>query len=80
VFHTDAAKVDRDVVYAAMVCTSMLQASIPSVPSVFQIYFASVFIWMLHMFHAYVASVLSGYCVCFVMVLRCFCKCFKRMF
>ena len=36
------------------------------------------------MFHTYVASVLSGCCVCFTMgfqvFFRCFCKCFRRMF
>ena len=30
----------------------------------FHMYVANVFIWMLHMFHTYVASVLSGCCVC----------------
>jgi hypothetical protein len=35
---------------------------------------------MLHMFHTYVASVLSGCCICFTMILKCFCKCFKYMF
>jgi hypothetical protein len=38
-------------------CTRMLQASVPNVPSVFQKYVARVFIWMLHTFHTYVASV-----------------------
>ena len=54
-FHTDIAKVDRDVTYVAMVCTRMLQASVPNVSSVFQTYVASMFILMLHMFHTYVA-------------------------
>jgi hypothetical protein len=31
-----------------------------------------VFIWMLHMFHTYVASVLSGCCVCFYNDFKCF--------
>jgi hypothetical protein len=31
-------------------------------------------------FHTYVASVLSRCCVCFTMVLRCFCKYFRCMF
>jgi hypothetical protein len=30
----------------------------------FHMYVANVFIWMLHMFHTYVASVLCRYCVC----------------
>jgi hypothetical protein len=35
VFHTDVAKVDRDVAYVAIVCTCMLQAYVPNVSSVF---------------------------------------------
>jgi hypothetical protein len=38
----------------------------------FQIYVASVFVWMLHMFHIYVASVFSGCCVCVVMIFQVF--------
>jgi hypothetical protein len=47
------------------------------------------FIWMLHMFHAYIVSVLSGCCMCLrrlSSVLRCFasvlnvcCECFRHM-
>jgi hypothetical protein len=59
VFRTDVSKVDQDVAYVAIVCTRMLQASILNVSSVFQMHVASVFIWMLHMFHTYVVSVLS---------------------
>jgi hypothetical protein len=47
-----------------------------------QTYVASMFIWMLHIFHTYVASILSGCCVCctwFSSVFRCFCKCFIQM-
>jgi hypothetical protein len=57
------------------------------------IYFSDVrckrFIWILHMFHVYVASVLSGCCICLqrlLSVFRCFasvsdvcCKCFRRI-
>ena len=43
-FHTDVVKVDQDVAYVAMVCTRMLQASVPNVSSVFHTYVASVFI------------------------------------
>ena len=68
VFRIDGAKVDRDVAFVAMVCTCMLKASVTNASSIFQTYVASVFIWMLHMFHTYDASVLSGYCVC----LQCF--------
>ena len=44
-------------------CKRMLQLSVPNVSSVFSDVCAIVFIWMLHMFHTYVASVLSGCCV-----------------
>ena len=77
--HTDVAKVDWDVAFVVMVCTRMLQASVTNVSSVFQMYAASVFIWMLHIFHTYVASVLSECCVCFTMVLRCFSGVFESV-
>jgi hypothetical protein len=35
----------------------MLQVSVPNVSSVFQTYVASMFIWMLHLFHTYVGNV-----------------------
>jgi hypothetical protein len=44
VFHTDVAKVDRDVAFVAMVCTRMLQASVPNVSSFFHMHVASMFI------------------------------------
>jgi hypothetical protein len=81
VFYVDVAKVDRDVAYVAMdvhVCCKLL------FPMFHLFFFRRMlqvsFIWMLHMFHTYVASVLSGCCVCFTMFFRCFCKCFKCMF
>jgi hypothetical protein len=37
----------------------------------FQTYVASVFIWMLHMFHKYIANILSRCYVCFIMVFKC---------
>ena len=49
----------------------MLQTSVPNVLSIFR-RMLQVFIWVLHMFHTYVASVLSGCCVCFTMVFKCF--------
>jgi hypothetical protein len=57
----------------------MVQAYVPNV-SFFQMYVASVFIWMLHMFHTFVVSVLSGYYISFIMVLKCSCKCFRCIF
>jgi hypothetical protein len=52
-------------------CTRILQMSVFNVSFVFQMHVANVFIWMLHMFHTYVASVLSGCCVCFAMFFKC---------
>ena len=45
---------------------------VPNVSFIFQTYVASVFVWMLHMFHTYVANILFGCCVCFIMVFKCF--------
>jgi hypothetical protein len=70
--HTDVAKVDQDVAYVAMVYTRMLQTFVPNVLSVFRMYVTRVFIWMLHMFYTYVASVLSGCYVYVAMVFKCF--------
>ena len=64
VFHMYVAKVDQDVVYVAM-AIHMLQASIRNFHLFFQTYVASVFIWILHMFHTYIAGVLSICCICF---------------
>ena len=63
-FHTDVAKVDRDVTYVAMVVYVRRKLMCPMFHLFFQGYVASVFIWMLHMFHTYVVSVLSRCCVC----------------
>jgi hypothetical protein len=58
----DVAKVDSGCCIWCNGCTCMLQ---------------SVFIWMLHMFHIYVASVLSGCCVCLRWFLSVSFACFK---
>ena len=65
VFYVDVAKVDRDVVYVAMIVHVCCKLLFPKFHQFFQTRVASVFIWMLHMFHTYVASVLFGCCVCF---------------
>jgi hypothetical protein len=66
-FHADVVKVDRDVAYVAIVdiCCKLL---FQTFHLFFQTYVTNVFILMLHMFDTYVASVLSGCCVCFTMV------------
>jgi hypothetical protein len=44
----------------------------------FQMYVASVFIWMLHTFHTYVVNISSRCRICFAWLVFfwCFCKCF----
>jgi hypothetical protein len=55
----------------------MLQASVPNVSSVFQMYIVSVFIWMLYMFHTYVVSILSGCLQWFFSVFQFFLQVFQ---
>jgi hypothetical protein len=61
----------------------MLQAFVPNVSSVFSHKCWKYVYLMLHMFHAYVASVLFGCCIYFVLVfpsvLMLFWKCFRRV-
>jgi hypothetical protein len=64
VFRMDIAKVDRDVAYVARVVHVCCKHLFPMFHLFFQMYVASVFIWMLHMFHTYIASVLSRCCLC----------------
>jgi hypothetical protein len=64
VFHTDVAKGGSGCYICCNGCTRMFQASVPNVSFVFHTHVASVFIWMLHMFHTYVTSVLCAYCIC----------------
>jgi hypothetical protein len=69
----DVAKVDRNIVYFCKCfqwyITSVLKKNISSVSN---ICCNKCFIWMLHMFHTHVASVLSGYCICFIHILQVF--------
>jgi hypothetical protein len=64
VFHMDVEKVDRDVAYVAIVVHVCCKLLFLMFHLFFHTHFASMFIWMLHMFYTYVASVLSGCCVC----------------
>jgi hypothetical protein len=72
VFHADAAKVDRDVAFVAMVVLVCCKLLFSMFYLFFHTHIVSVYIWMLHMFHTYVASALFGCCVCFTMVFKCF--------
>ena len=71
VLHLDVLKVNQDVAYIAMVhiCCKCL---LPMFNLYFRMYVASVFIWILHMFHTYVASILSIYCIYFAHMLQVF--------
>jgi hypothetical protein len=60
----DVAIVDRDVAYVAMVVHVCCNRPFSMFHLCFLTYVASEFIWILHMFHKYVASVLSKRCVC----------------
>jgi hypothetical protein len=58
VFHADLAKVDRDVAYFSLIVYVCCKCLFLLFHLFFQTYVASVFIWMLYMFHTYVASVM----------------------
>ena len=73
-FHADVAKVERNV---AMLVHEVASVSSQCFIYFFQTYVAIVFIWMLHMFHTYVACVLFGCCVWSQWFSSVFFKCFK---
>ena len=77
-FHTDVAKVDQDVAYVAIVVHVRCKSMSSMFHLFFHMYVASVFIWMLHMFHTYVACVFSGCCLCLESFSSVF-GCFRRM-
>ena len=61
-FHTDVAKVDRDVAYFAVVAHVYCKGLFPMFHLYFQIYVASLFIWMLHMCRSFTTDSLPrGY-------------------
>ena len=66
-FHMDVRKVDRNIAYVAMAIHIRSKHLFQMFHLFVSTYVASVSIWMLHMFHTYVASVLSRYCICFAM-------------
>jgi hypothetical protein len=71
VFQIDIVKVDRDIAYVAMVvhvCYKGLFQCFICVSDVC----CKCFIWMLRMFHTYVASVSCGCCICFTYMLQIF--------
>jgi hypothetical protein len=68
----DVAKVDQDVAYVAMVVYIYCKLLSPMFHLFFQSYVARVFIWILHISHTYIASILSGCCVCSYNGFKCF--------
>ena len=76
-FHADVVKIDRDIIMVVHVCCKLMFTMFYLF---FQTYVVSVFIWMLHIFHTHVSSVLSGCCICFSMVSSVFASVFRCMF
>jgi hypothetical protein len=62
-FHVDVAEVDRDVAYIEMVVHVCCKLLSPMFHLCFRMHFAIVFIWMLRMFHTYIACILFRCCV-----------------
>jgi hypothetical protein len=62
-FQMNVVKVDQNIVYIAMLYTYVTEVCSKCFICVFGRIIASVFIWMLHTFHTYIVSILSGYCV-----------------
>jgi hypothetical protein len=60
-FHTDVAKVDRDVAYVAIVIQVCCKHLSPMFHLFFQMYVASMFISMLQVFYLDVAYVCNGF-------------------
>jgi hypothetical protein len=58
VFYMNVVKVDRDIAYVTMVVHGCCKLLFPMLHLFFQTHVTSVFIWILHLFHTYVASVL----------------------
>jgi hypothetical protein len=82
VFHVDVTNVDRDIIYFGMVVHVYCKLLFP-IFNLFSRCMLEVFTWMLHMFHTYVAYILSECCIYFFlqwfqMFFRCFCKYFRR--
>jgi hypothetical protein len=59
VFHADVVKADQDVAYVAIIVYVCCKLPFPMFYLFFHTCVGSMFIWMLLMFHLYVASVLS---------------------
>jgi hypothetical protein len=65
-------EVDRDVAYVAIPMHVCCKCLFKIFHLFFHKYVASVFIWMLRMFHTYVTSVLFGCCICLAMAFQVF--------
>jgi hypothetical protein len=72
-FNVDVVKVDWDVAYVAMVVHVCCKLVFPMFHLFFQTYAASMFIWILHIFHTLC-------CKCFICMLRMFYNGFQVFF
>jgi hypothetical protein len=79
VFYIDVAKVDRDIAYVAMVVHVCCKLLFPMFHLLFRRMLQVCLFWMLHIFHTYVASVLSRCCVCFCNGFKCFSDVFANV-
>jgi hypothetical protein len=77
VFRMNVAKVDQDVAYVAIGVHLCCKHLSPMFHLFFRYLLQVCFIWMLHMVHTYIASVLFGCCVCFAMATDVFSWCFQ---
>jgi hypothetical protein len=76
----DVTKIDQDIAYVAMIVHVCCKRPFPMFHLFFQTNVASMFIWKFHMFHIYVASVLSGCCIYVAIVFKCFFQVFLQVF
>jgi hypothetical protein len=68
----DVVKVDRDIAYVAMVVHVCCKLLFLMFHLFFQMYTTNVFIWMLHIFHTYVATVYLDLHIQWFPVVKCF--------
>jgi hypothetical protein len=81
VFYEDVTKVDRDVAYIVRIVHVCCKCLFP----MFHYFFRRILqLCLCRCFHAYVASILLGRCICLQLFFKCFlcvfCMCFRRMF
>jgi hypothetical protein len=85
VLHTDVANIDWDVAHVECVSDECCKCIVPNVLTVSDVY-CTCFIWVLNMFHIYIAIVSHICSKCVIWMLHIFCNgytrvswCFRRM-